>query len=283
MRCLIIGCGYLGQRVAALLLADGHEVCALTRSVTNAEKLQSLGVSPIVGDVMQPDSLKFPPVDAVTYAVGMDRSSGYSKRQVYVDGLRNVLNRIQTTEKFIYVSSTAVYGQADGEWVDESSATEPVSEGGRICLEAEQAVRSVYPAATIVRLAGIYGPERLLRAVDSLRAEQPIAGNPDAYLNLIHVDDAAELVRCVVQSAIAPDYLLGADGNPTTRHEYYSELARIVDAPAPVFDSTLPTRNSASGLNKRCRSKELSGLDGFELVYPSVAAGLPHAVEHSEF
>jgi nucleoside-diphosphate-sugar epimerase len=282
MRCLIIGCGYLGQRVAQLLLADDHEVSALTRSEKNAEKLAGLGVSPMVGDIMLPETLCFPEVDVVVYAVGMDRTAAYSKRQVYVDGLRNALDSIQTTEKLIYVSSTAVYGQSDAEWVDETSVTEPVSEGGKICLEAEQLLRERCSDAIIVRLAGIYGPQRLLRAVASLRDQQPIAGNPDAFLNLVHVDDAAELVRVISMAAVVPKCILGCDGNPTTRGEYYAELAKVLNAPAPVFDATLPTRSGSGGLNKRCRSRELPTLEGFNMMFPSIVEGLPDAVAGTE-
>src|SRR5256886_16983899 len=83
-------------------------------------------------------------------------------RAVYVDGLRNVLSRLRAPRRFLYVSSTSVYGQRDGEEVDETSATEPVEESGRVVLEAESVLRSVCPEAVVLRFAGIYGPGRWL-------------------------------------------------------------------------------------------------------------------------
>src|SRR2546430_750553 len=110
---LIIGCGYLGQRVAALWLAQGHRVGGTTR---RPETFGSDGLQPIVCDVTRPETLHgLPKVDTVVYAVGLDRAAGASMRSVYVDGLANVLEGLPPPKKFIYVSSSSVYGQTGGE------------------------------------------------------------------------------------------------------------------------------------------------------------------------
>src|SRR5690606_29190096 len=137
-----------------------------------------------------------------------DRTSGHSQRDVYVDGLRHVLNAMAgRCERFVYISSTSVYGQTQGEWVDESSPCRPDRPNGQACLEAENLVWEFFPAgmdpeqsgAVVLRLAGIYGPGRLLRRVEQLRSGDPIGGNPEAWLNLIHVDDAATAVLACEQ------------------------------------------------------------------------------------
>src|SRR5205085_10095462 len=111
--CLIIGCGYLGRRVAARWTAAGRTVAALTRR--NADTLRNLGIAPVVGDVLDPASLRgLPAAGTVLYAVGMDRGAGRSMREVYLDGLRHVLGTLPAPRRFVYVSSTGVYGQTDG-------------------------------------------------------------------------------------------------------------------------------------------------------------------------
>ena len=197
MQVLIVGCGYLGRRVATLWRARGYAVFALTRTDENASMLRSLGIEPIEGDILRPESLReLPAADVVLYAVGYDKRTGGSKRDVSIQGLTNVLREIvPRMSRLIYVSSTSVYGQDAGEWVDEVSVCAPSTESGLICLDAEGVVRSFFPTgagrATILRFSGIYGPGRLLRRIESIRTAEPIEGNPEAYLNLIHVDDGA--------------------------------------------------------------------------------------------
>ena len=96
-------------------------------------------------------------------AVGMDRSAGKSMREVYLQGLSNVLERLPTGGSLAYVSSTSVYGQTSGEWVTEDSATEPVEENGKLLLECERLLQSRRPDAMVLRFAGIYGPGRVIR------------------------------------------------------------------------------------------------------------------------
>ena len=179
MRILIIGCGYLGRPVAAIFQSAGHSVAALTRSPDNAVALKSLGIEPVLGDVLEATSLQsLPPAELVFYAVGYDRNAAASKREVYVQGLETVLSRLAgRVDRFLYVSSTSVHGQDNGEWIDETSPTIPTSDDGRICLDAEAVVCSHFGnsnRATVLRLSGIYGPGRLLRRIENMRCGDPI-------------------------------------------------------------------------------------------------------------
>ncbi|MBT4865889.1 MAG: NAD(P)H-binding protein, partial [Planctomycetaceae bacterium] len=147
MRKLIVGCGYLGRRVAAAWLSEGHKVSALTRSERHAEELQSAGITPFIGDVTKPPTLsELPSADTLLFAVGFDRTAGLSQRTVYVDGLTNVLQEVGSRiGRLIYISSTSVYGQQTGEWIDEDSPTRPATPGGQVCLDAEQVVQRFFP------------------------------------------------------------------------------------------------------------------------------------------
>lgn len=290
MHKLIIGCGYLGRRVAAAWLQAGHSVTALTRSENNAAELSRLGITPVVGDVCDPKSLvALPVVQSVLFAVGYDRTSGHSQHEVYVEGLGHVLEQVAgRCERLIYISSSSVYGQSSGEWVDESSPCEPVQSGGQCSLAAEELIRVTFPIsegtaaarplANVLRLSGIYGPGRLLSRVESLRAGEPLAGRGDAWLNLIHVDDAADaMLACERQGQPGETYLI-TDDRPMRRDEYYSQLARLVAAPPPQFLDDQPAKRGSGGLNKRCSNGKARAELGLTLRYPSFIAGLPHAL-----
>lgn len=292
MHKLIIGCGYLGERVAAAWTACGDDVSVLTRSSARAERLAASGLSPVIGDVLEPESLRqLPRADVVLYAVGFDRTSESSKRSVYVDGLRNVLVEIaQRSRLFLYVSSTSVYGQNGGELVDEASSTEPQEENGHICLDAEAVVCRFFDrakcspeqGAIILRLAGIYGPGRLLTRIEQLRSGEPLSGNPDAWLNLIHVDDAVRAVLAAEQRGQSGATYLVSDDRPLRRAEYYSALAASVGAPPPRFAEFNVNSIERQQLNKRCVNSRLRHELAVELKYPTVIdglAGLPELLQ----
>lgn len=290
MQKLIVGCGYLGRRVAAAWLKEGHEVTALTRSSAHAEELTRLGIRPVIGDVCDPTTLtELPAVETVLFAVGFDRTSGRSQHEVYVDGLRNVLHQVASRcERFVYISSSSVYGQSAGEWVDESSPSDPVQLGGRCCLAAEALACEYFPAtnrnsverpsANVLRLSGIYGPGRLLSRIEGLRAGEPLSGRGEAWLNLIHVDDAVAAVLACEQRGQPGETYLITDDQPIRREEYYSQLARLVAAPPPVFADDQPAKRGSGGLNKRCSNKKARAELSLALAYPSITAGLPHAL-----
>jgi nucleoside-diphosphate-sugar epimerase len=281
MRALVIGCGYLGRRVAALWLREGMQVSALTRSPANAAALAELGIEPIVGDVLLPKTLRtLPSAEVALYAVGYDRHATGSKRDVYVRGLSQALERIgPNIGRLLYVSSTSVYGQDAGEAIDETSATSPHTEDGQIVLAAEEAVRRACPAevATVLRFSGIYGPGRLLRRIEAVRSGEPINANPDGFLNLIHVDDGATVVSRLARGETIQSIYLVTDNRPVRRREYYSLLARLVDAPEPTFQFD-PTASRTAGLNKRCSNARLKTELGDVWSFPTIETGLPHAV-----
>ncbi len=283
-RLLILGCGYLGERVAHAWQALGRSVTAVTRSADRAATWQARGWTPYRGDVCDPISLaNLPEVDTVLFAIGYDRQSPHSQRAVYVDGLAAVLAVMKPRcRRFLYVSSSSVYGQPDGEWVDEDSLCEPTQPGGQLCLEAEGLVHAAFPnpgAAVVLRFAGIYGPGRLLSRIETLRAGQPLTGRPDAWLNLIHVEDGAAAVIAAAD-AVTPSacYLVG-DDEPVPRGDYYRHLAALVGAPVPTFDETTPAKRGSGGLNKRCRNTRLHAELSSTLRFPTYHDGLANAVQ----
>uniref|UniRef100_A0A7C2JYM3 SDR family oxidoreductase n=1 Tax=Schlesneria paludicola TaxID=360056 RepID=A0A7C2JYM3_9PLAN len=279
---LIVGCGYLGRRVATAWQAAGDEVFAVTRSVDRAAVWRAEGLRPVVADVCESASLvNLPDVETILYAVGYDRGSGRSQQEVTVDGLRHVLAQVQgRCRRFLFISSSSVYGQSAGEWVDESSPCEPTQPGGQCCLAAERLVWQTFPgtelatSAQVLRLSGIYGPQRLLSRIDALRNGEPLPGRPEAWLNLIHVDDAVQAVLACEQRGIAGETYLVSDDRPVLRGEYYAHLAQLFGAPPPAFDATQPAKRGSGGANKRCSNRRLREELQVALRYPTFVEGL---------
>ncbi|MCC6491832.1 MAG: NAD-dependent epimerase/dehydratase family protein [Pirellulales bacterium] len=282
---LIIGCGYLGWRAAQLWRAAGFQLAAATRSTARADEYRRGGVAPIVADVASRQSLGcLPDAETVLFAVGYDRSSGVDIQTVYALGLQNVLSALPpTVERVIYISTTGVYGSADGRWVDEATPPDPRRDGGRASLAAER-ILTQHPLgrrSAILRLAGIYGPGRV-PYLENLKRGQAIAAPSAGWLNLIHVDDAARSVVAAdrwleaQRGAAGPHIFCVADGAPVVRREYYAEAARLIGAPPPHFvdppaDSPAAAR---AGADRRVRNARLTGELEVKLQYPSYREGL---------
>jgi nucleoside-diphosphate-sugar epimerase len=280
-RRLIFGCGYVGERVAHRWRAAGDAVTVATRSAARAAAFERQGFATIVADVTRRDSLAgLPPADTVLYAVGFDRGAGPTIHQVYAEGVANLLAAVgdpPPRARFVYVSTTGVYGGAAGDWVDERTPPDPQREGGKASLDAEEALRSSIcgPAGVSLRLAGIYGPGRV-PYVEALRAGEPIAAPAAGYLNLIHADDAATAVIAAADHPSPPPIVCVSDGAPPVRGDYYGEVARLVGAPPPRF--VAPTagspRAARAEADKRVRNTLLIDDLRVRLAYPTYREGL---------
>jgi nucleoside-diphosphate-sugar epimerase len=300
MRKLIVGCGYLGLRVAERWLRDGDEVFATTRSDARAEEWKMgsgpiyakhpsgrsgkwdptlFSICPVVADVTQPATLtRLPPVETVLFAVGYEPGSGLSRHQVYVEGLAAVLDALDpATRRVIFISSTGVYGDTAGTWVDEDSPCLPDSEGGRAFLAAER-VLAEHPLAersVVLRMAGIYGPDRVPKARD-LAVGKPLAVPAAGHVNLIHVDDAAAVVAAADARAEPPRTFLVSDGHPVQRREFYAHLAELLGCPSPRFVEP-PAGDDAAGrgrADKRVRNQRMLGELGVQVEFADYRQGL---------
>ncbi|MBP7587750.1 MAG: SDR family oxidoreductase [Thermoanaerobaculia bacterium] len=275
MKVLIAGCGDLGTALGLDLAAKGDEVYGLRR---NPERLPA-AIRPLAADLADPTTLAaLPEVDAIVYAAAAGRSTDEAYRRAYVDGVRHLLaaSAIQRhpPQRFLFVSSTAVYAQDAGEWIDESSPTSATDfRGGRL-LEAEEVVRSGAPPGTrttVLRLAGIYGPgrTRLIDLVRSGRATDP-PGLP-RYANRIHRDDAAgALAHLLRLSRPAPLYL-GVDDAPVDLADVLTFLAIELGVPARQSAETT-TPGGIERSSKRC-SNALLKASGYRFRYPTYREG----------
>jgi nucleoside-diphosphate-sugar epimerase len=277
---LVVGCGYLGTRVARAWRAAGDRVLAVTRRPERAVELAAVGLEPVVADVTAADHTAWlatlPEVATVFWAVGFDRASGRSHADVHVHGLGRLLDALSGRPRIILSSSTGVWGDEAGTIVDEDTPARPAREAGHVLVEAESLLRShrLGPGVAL-RFAGLYGPGRLPR-LDALRAGRPIAADPDSWLNLIHVDDAARVVLAVAAApAPAPLYVV-SDGRPVRRRDWYGRLAAVAQAPPPVWDPAAPRDR---GADKRVNPARLFRDLGLTLDHPDSLAALAGLME----
>lgn len=289
MNKLIFGCGYLGQRVAKRWLDDGAEVYVVTRSPKRAAELRDNGYQPIVADVTRRESLiELPVTDTVLFAVGHDRAGQDRTEEpdieaVYAGGMRNVLESLPAKHgPFVYISTTGVYGDAAGGWVDESTTPDPQRAGGIASLAAERSlIADRGDNAIVLRLGGIYGPGRIPH-LDRLRAGQAIAAPSEGWLNLIHVDDAAQTVIAAdlwatrQPAGSGPHVFCVCDGNPVVRGDFYREIASQIGVPPPEFAPPDPGSPAAAraGVTRRVSNRKMIHTLDVEPTYWSYVDGL---------
>jgi nucleoside-diphosphate-sugar epimerase len=235
---LIAGCGYLGKRAAELLRASGHEIIALTRSAESAEALRNQGWEARACDISDAHAVgELPAADAVLHCAASGGGGAIGYQQVYIDGCRNLLAAFPH-RPFVFVSSTSVYPQIDGSIVDENSPADPALETGRLLRQAENLALAA--GATVLRLAGIYGPQRsvllkqflLGQAHIDVRRDPPLT--PDGrWINQIHRADAAAAIAHVIRTDTRAEIFNVTDSTPMTQRDIFAGLAARFSLPLP--------------------------------------------------
>jgi len=273
MTILLAGCGDLGTEAGLRFAAAGHRVVGWRRSPSKLPP----EIEGAAADLSSPD---LPPVPAdttaVVIAVAADSPTEAAYRAAYVDGLAHVLDALErdgvTPRRVLFVSSTAVYGDAGGGWVDESTTAAPGGFSGQTLLEAERllADRLSGTSSTVValRLGGIYGPGRT-RLIDQVRTGAAIIPAVPRYTNRIHRDDAAgAIVRlCTMEDDPSPVYL-GVDNDPAELGDVLRFLAAELGLGVPPSGDA----GDARGGNKRC-SNALLRSTGYSFRYPTFREG----------
>lgn len=282
MRALIVGCGYVGLPLGAELARRGHTVYGLRRTADGAGELRAAGLTPLVGDVTQPDSLRaLPgPFDWVVNTVSSSKGGADVYRAVYVEGTRNLLAWLAggSVRKFIYTSSTSVYAQADGSLVTEKSPAEPKSDTGRLLVETEhlllEAARGQNFPAVVLRVAGIYGPERGHLFQQFLRGEARLSGDGGRLLNMIHRDDVVNAAIAALEHGEAGRIYNVADDEPVSQLDFFRWLAAQLRKPLPPATSAEEDANrKRSVTNKRVSNRRLREELKCELKYPTFREG----------
>lgn len=282
MRVLIVGCGYVGLPLGAELARRGHEVFGLRRTIDGAGELHAAGLTPVVGDVTELRTLcALPgPFDWVVNTVSSSKGGADVYRSVYVEGTRNLLSWLagSAVTKFIYTSSTSVYAQTDGGEVTEESPADPEAETGKLLVETENlllaAARERSFPAVVLRVAGIYGPERGHLFQQYLRDEARLSGDGSRLLNMIHRDDVIGAAIAALERGEPGRVYNVADDEPVAQVEFFRWLAGQLRKPLPPFASAEESANRKRGVtNKRVSNRRLREELGCVLKYPTFREG----------
>ncbi len=276
---LIIGCGDIGRRIAHIAQRKGERVSALVRTTQSRTELQKLGV-----DVIQAD------LDAGIEALDVD-----GVRVVYLAPpprtgtedwrMKHLLQTLRgSPEVFLYLSTTGVYGDCNGEWVDETRPVAPRADRARRRVDAEQ---QLITAATrhgwryvIMRVAGIYGAQRL--PLQRIRERQPVLrANQAPFTNRIHEDDLAEITLGLLEKGGSGEIYNVTDGHPGTMSDYFSTVARYAGLPQPPeIDMRQAESEMSAGMmsylreSRRISNRKMVDLLGEKLRYATLEDGL---------
>jgi nucleoside-diphosphate-sugar epimerase len=284
VRTAILGCGYVGLELGRQLTDAGHEVIGVRRSDAGLDAIEAAGFDAVRADLTDAASLSaVPDADWLVYAASAGGRGVDAARAAYVDGLRTVVEtfgeRASPPDRLVYTSSTGIYGDHDGAWVDESTTPEPATERQRVLLDAEGiALEADRIDGTVVRFGGLYGPDRY-------RLDYYLDGPvTEGYLNSIHRDDAAGVVAHLLETDRARgEVVLAVDDEPVSKWAFADWLADECDRPRPP-KRTVEERAEAGEVsrrvraNKRCANDRLHEL-GYELRYPTVWDGYRPAID----
>ena len=299
MRVLIIGAGYIGLPLGAELARRGHDVSGLRRDASAAAALRAVNVKPLFADITQPVELAVLPrdFDWVVNCVASGGGGAKDYRQVYLQGMRNVIDwlapgrrdvgapRPETGRpRFVYTSSTSVYGQNDGSTANEISATEPAVETGCVLLEAERellaASREKHISAIILRVAGIYGPQRGHWFQQFLKGEASIEGKGERFLNMIHRDDVIGCIIAALERGRAGEIYNAADDEPVSQFDFFCWLAAALRKPMPGCVPENPEGTRKRGItNKKISNQKLKTELGYRFKFPTFREGYAAAIQ----
>ena len=279
---LIVGCGDVGRRVAALGRASGRRVLGVVRSAEAVTELQRHGIEPCQLDLDERPARSLPAQARQIYWFAPPPAHGQTDPR-----LRGALEHLRDRPgtRLLYVSTSAVYGDCAGTWIDEQAPLLPRSDRGRRRLDAERALADFAAiggfSVVILRVPGIYGPGRLPE--DRLRRGLPVVRESECpWTNRIHADDLARVASAAM--ARAPDGAIYnvSDGNPTTMTDYFLRCARLLGLPEPeqiplaqAHARLTPAMASFLDESKRLLTTRLQRDLAVPLLYPDLAHGLP--------
>jgi len=283
---LILGCGYVGEKLALACLDDGMRVTGTTRSRERQAELAGKGIEAVLA--ISPKALPnelLSSIDAVLDSIPLthDEQGMHASQVLWLSELASKLPRVRWAG---YLSTTGVYGDAGGAWVDESYPCKPSSARGSERLKAEQEwLKSGLPAE-VFRLAGIYGPERNILGRLRAGGYKTVQWQPPHYSSRIHVDDIVAALMVAMQKPQSGRIVNLTDDLPLPHAEYVMELAQLIDAPAPdILSETEGERLLPATVltffrdNKRVSNRLLHQTLLPELHYPDFRKGLKSLME----
>jgi len=278
---LILGCGYVGTKLAQACLKLGFHVSGTTRNKEHAQTLKAMGISPIT--IASPADISDDLLAQISHIVDSipltreDNSMFASQTQ----WLSILTPKLQHLEWAGYLSTTGVYGDAGGAWVDESCECQPSSPRGIERLKAEQAWLSSGLPAEVFRLAGIYGAERNIIPRLMAGDYKAVQWTPPHYSSRIHVEDIVASSIAAMQQPRSGRIINIADDLPLPHAEYVQQVAAMIGANTPIIltpqegkEQLTPSALSFFSDNKRISNKMLHVELLPKLHYPTFKEGI---------
>lgn len=269
----------------------GHDVFACNRTSALQAEIEKAGIHFLSADVCDRSSLeKLPaPFDWVVDMVSAGGGGPAEYRKAYLEGARFLIDWLGTTppKKFIFTGSTAVYGQDDGTQVKEESPTNPASETGCILVETERVLMEAFQTlkfpSIVLRVAGIYGPDRGYGLRQFLKNQVVIEGNGDRCVNMIHRDDLVGAIIAALQSGRAGQVYNVVDDEPVSQLHLLRWLSDATGKPMPPFaTATQAVTRSRSSTHKRVLNRKLKMELGVTLKHPTFRQGLTAEIQRLE-
>jgi nucleoside-diphosphate-sugar epimerase len=290
---LIIGYGYIGQWVARQEQARGNHVAALVRSDDAAQRAQQNGVEIIRGDLDNPDSLRGLSLqNRLVYYFAPPNQTG--TEDLRVRAFTNLLAETNRPAAMVYISTTGVYGHNPDEWTSEEARVNPASDRARRRLDAEQRMREWAQRCdcriVILRVAGIYGPQRL--PVERLRRREPMVDDPGhpGFINVIHAEDLVAACLAAADRGKNGEAYNVCDGHPASMMQYFTTIAKYLDMPPPrALTMTEAEQQLSPGMLSYVReARKLSNTKlveelGVQLRYPTMEEGIAAIVRSGQY
>jgi len=285
MRALIIGCGYVGEALGQRLITLGHDVTGVRRSPDHNTRLARLGIRPINLDITEEGALAKlnDRYDWIVIAAASSRGGDEAYRRVFGLGSENVARWLKSADArtVVFISSTSVYPQINGEWVSENSAALPENGPGKILLEAEQTMAAAGPPVTILRSSGIYGPGRGHLFRQFMNGTATIGGDGKRFLNRVHRDDLIGSIVAALEHSDRSGVYNITDDEPGTELAFFEWLSETTGRPMPPFGpEPAPSTRRRGITNKRVSNKLFKETFGFKYKYPTFREGF--AEEHKK-
>jgi len=283
-RILVAGCGYVGERAADLLHEAGWIVEGWTASQESAARLNDKPYRVCAVDITDASAVSKARSDfgAVVHCASSGGGGVDEYRRIYYEGALNLIKAFPAAT-LLLTSSTSVYAQRDGSWVDETSATEPSHETAKILLETERI--TLAHQGIVARLAGIYGPGRSFFLRRFLAGEANVDLTHERYVNQVHRDDIATALVLLLahyevlrQGATAGERNIFnvVDNRPFLTREIYEWLATHLGVPAIPSGADNASRKRGES-NKRVSNRKLRAL-GWVPKYPTFEEGMAASV-----
>lgn len=269
-------CDYLGHE----LVKEGWKISGTTRSCEKREELRARGICAHIFDHEKPLLDPYAILDGVTHLLISTPPDDHGDTVFQLHGID--LAKIPSLKWVGYLSTTGVYGDRGGEWVDEKGELRPTSKRGSRRVEAEAQWMSLYRHYNmplhVFRLAGIYGPGR--SALDSVRAGMARRINkPGHVFGRVHVEDIVQVLLASMHNPAPGNIYNVCDSNPAPSHEIIEYACQILGRPVPPMvdfeDANLaPITRSFYMDNRRVRNDKIKSELGVALKYDDYKAGL---------